>query len=611
MNAARLERKIAGCAKRVASPARSKQSSPISSPARSSSVGQRALDARARARDRHPLPGEEHRGAALDTHRCIIAACGDAGTAPRGGQITPARGVSDPPCGGCWRRSVDQARGARRAGRRRRGCARRACGRGRSCARGSCAARGAARRRSRGWSRPRAIRSSTSRSRGESAGVAPSRLRLEDGHPEPDHPHRAGDVGGAPVLGDEARPPRPPSPRPARSRPAPLISSTFVVGERSRSCWQISGPGLLADEEVDERDVGLVARGELVGLGAGAGAQRALDPRLVAEHRAKAPVDDVVVVDDQDAQLGLGVGGVERPRRSRSWLLEGDDQAHLPASRSRGAELEQAAGLERLEAGEAQAHPGGPVGASLDAVVGDLEHERAVARSRCARRRASPARAWRRCGSPRRAPTGRAARAAAGTGDASRRRPRSRASGYSWRRRAISSRERRARRGGRAPERALHRRAQVAERLLDLLGAAPPRLLVEAAGRRRARARRRTGAGRRPRGPRARGRCAARARPRARAGASRRAPSPRAPPSCRGSTAPRARRRSAAARRRRGRRGSRRASARAPTSASRRRCGPAAARRSRPGAGSSRSSRSLDARGPARAPRARARPTRA
>src|SRR5215210_4876142 len=30
-------------------------------------------------------------------------------------------------------------------------------------------------------------------------------VRLEDRHAEPDHPDRAGDVGGGPVLGDEAR----------------------------------------------------------------------------------------------------------------------------------------------------------------------------------------------------------------------------------------------------------------------------------------------------------------------------------------------------------------------------------------------------------------------
>ena len=70
---------------------------------------------------------------------------------------------------------------------------------------------------------------------------------------------------------------------------------------------------------------------------------------------AKAPVDDVVVVDDQDAQPLVG-----RTRRAlagaRSWLLEGDDEADLPAPAVAGAELEQAARLERLEAGQAQAH---------------------------------------------------------------------------------------------------------------------------------------------------------------------------------------------------------------------------------------------------------------
>ena len=43
------------------------------------------------------------------------------------------------------------------------------------------------------------------------------------------------------------------------------------------------GPGLLADEQVDERDVGLVAAGERDRLLAGARRQAALDPRQLGQ----------------------------------------------------------------------------------------------------------------------------------------------------------------------------------------------------------------------------------------------------------------------------------------------------------------------------------------
>src|SRR4030088_2877959 len=61
-------------------------------------------------------------------------------------------------------------------------------------------------------------------------------------------------------------------------------------------------PGLLADEQVDQSEVGLVAPRERVRLGSIARAQAALHPRLVGEHQTKAPVHHVVVVHHQHAQ---------------------------------------------------------------------------------------------------------------------------------------------------------------------------------------------------------------------------------------------------------------------------------------------------------------------
>ena len=62
----------------------------------------------------------------------------------------------------------------------------------------------------------------------------------------------------------------------------------------------------------------LVALGERHGLRSRPRAQRALDPRLLAEHQPEAPVDDVVVVDDQDPQrtrrLPGRTGGLSRHR---------------------------------------------------------------------------------------------------------------------------------------------------------------------------------------------------------------------------------------------------------------------------------------------------------
>ena len=69
------------------------------------------------------------------------------------------------------------------------------------------------------------------------------------------------------------------------------------------------GARLLADEQVHERDVRVVAARERERLLRVAGAQRALHPRLLAEHHPQAPVHDLVVVDDEHAQLAVARAG--------------------------------------------------------------------------------------------------------------------------------------------------------------------------------------------------------------------------------------------------------------------------------------------------------------
>ena len=73
-------------------------------------------------------------------------------------------------------------------------------------------------------------------------------------------------------------------------------------------------------------------------------------------------MDDVVVVDDEHAESpGIaGASGVERgrPPSCQRLLPQRHRQAHPPAPLARRAVLEHPAVLERLEAGEAQAHAG-------------------------------------------------------------------------------------------------------------------------------------------------------------------------------------------------------------------------------------------------------------
>ena len=85
-------------------------------------------------------------------------------------------------------------------------------------------------------------------------------------------------------------------------RPAPEISSTLRGRRRRAQPLADLRARLLADEQVDERDVRLVALRQRERLVAVARAEAALHPRLLAEHEPQAPVDDLVVVDDEHAQ---------------------------------------------------------------------------------------------------------------------------------------------------------------------------------------------------------------------------------------------------------------------------------------------------------------------
>src|SRR3954469_3285975 len=141
-------------------------------------------------------------------------------------------------------------------------------------------------------------------------------VRLEDGHAQPDHPHRPGDVGRRPVLGDEPGragrlggvgrdAPRPGDEQHVQAR---VLRQQLRADLRAR---------LLADEQVDERDVRVVALGEGERLGGVAGRQAALHPGLLAEHEPQAPVDHLVVVHDehpQPAPLAAGRGAAEARR---------------------------------------------------------------------------------------------------------------------------------------------------------------------------------------------------------------------------------------------------------------------------------------------------------
>ena len=62
------------------------------------------------------------------------------------------------------------------------------------------------------------------------------------------------------------------------------------------------GSRLTAEHEVDQRDIGVQALGELECLLARSRGEATLDPGLALQQQPESPVDDVVVVDHEHAQ---------------------------------------------------------------------------------------------------------------------------------------------------------------------------------------------------------------------------------------------------------------------------------------------------------------------
>jgi len=145
--------------------------------------------------------------------------------------------------------------------------------------------------------------------------------------------HRAGDVGGRPVLGHEAR--RACRPRGVGRDVAGARDEQHLRprGQRLQTLADLRA-GLGADEEVHECHVRVVTARQREGLGLRARAQAALHPPLLAEHDPEAPVHDVMVVDDEHVQrarvlgevrrVGQGVRGGDRRQRPQGGLTVAD-----------------------------------------------------------------------------------------------------------------------------------------------------------------------------------------------------------------------------------------------------------------------------------------------
>src|SRR3954454_18204299 len=156
-------------------------------------------------------------------------------------------------------------------------------------------------------------------------------------------------------------------------RPAPEISSTRGAGCSWRSRSQISAP----DSSPTNRSTSATR-----------GSKRRVCPIASSIERALR----------QRVTQGCWLNSRRKPQWTTSWsstistrtllppgskpfslIVDRHHQSNLPATLVAGAELDDAAQLERLEGGQAQTHAGGPVGATGGhAVVCDLQDEGAV-----------------------------------------------------------------------------------------------------------------------------------------------------------------------------------------------------------------------------------------
>ena len=215
----------------------------------------------------------------------------------------------------------------------------------------------------------------------------------------------------------------------------------------------------------------------------------------------------------------------------------GHHQPHLPGPGLALAELHHAVGLQRLQRGQPQPHPGSAAGRAADTVVDHLQPERAVGAAQPHRHAGRARRACRALRTASLSTDWASGSSAAGTSaplPSTSVRPEVGVGGGQ----ALHLGHQRRPGGPRgAAERPLQRGPQVAERRLGLRGAALAGRARAARRRRRAPSRPRTGAGSRPRGSPGRDRCAAPAGGPSRTGWRRSGPPRPARPPCPASTA--------------------------------------------------------------------------
>src|SRR4051794_29378023 len=158
-------------------------------------------------------------------------------------------------------------------------------------------------------------------------------------------------------------------------RPAPEISSTFGAGNSWRSRSQMSAP----DSSPTNRSTSATCGSNRRVCPIASSALRALRQRVTQgcwlNSRRKPQWTTSWSSTIKTASL--------RPARSRSSVFTGrHHEPDLPLVAVACPELDEAAHLQRLERGQAEAHPGGALRRAVHAVVHDLEHEDPVGLTR-------------------------------------------------------------------------------------------------------------------------------------------------------------------------------------------------------------------------------------